>query len=601
MTSVVIVAFFFAILSSHSETISPPVEAAPEETGGELSAPLTPVVETGGDVLLFDFEHPDEVGRFVYGNVNTFVEQSSEMVRTGSASCVATYYIGSIRQGKRLIFYTLMHPARGRVSDWSVFREFQCAILNSEDFTVSLDVEFADGTNSVWRRYNLPPGVWSRIRQPLSDLARDGLNLSTIKRIGWSQLDTEIRGINTLYIDDVRLAGANPSDSSRVVESAWAAFEKWLNEEGRGIRASYIPIIHTEPSRIAQIQEQFDCGKIDGYVNTNVCIVGGGIAGSSAAISAGRLGVEVLVVEAFAFLGGTSTAAMVTPFMSNRVRNEDLSRGIFADIVAGLERHGGAERDRNRPGVVWFDKEIMKSVLNELVIDAGCRLMLNTWGEKPLVLDGVCKGVIVNNKSGRLAILADIVIDSTGDGDIAARAGCPFEMGRGYDQYTQSTTLFFRMGGVNTDRAFAAQAERLHRLGGEIPPNYMFADVFRREVAAGRFPADIPIGSVYFEHTLNPGVVSINATRTFEIDATNSGDLTYAAVETRRQALALAELMIRNIPGFERAFLQETGIQVGIRESRRILGEYQLTGSDVLHGAKFSDSIARGAFNIDIH
>jgi hypothetical protein len=578
-----------------------PVEAASDDQGVEISAPITPVVEEDGDVLLFDFENSDEVGRFVYGNVNTFVEPSKEIVRTGSGSCAATYYVGAVKQGKRPIFYTLMHPARARVSDWSPFTEFQCAILNHEDFTVSLDVEYADGNMSVWRRYNLPQGVWSRIRQPLADLAEDGLSLSTMKRIGWSQLDTDMLGINTLYFDDVRLVGANPNDSGRVVEAAWSAFEQWLSEEGSGIRASYIPIIHAEASRIAEIQSRYDCGPLDGYVNTDVCIAGGGISGSSAAIAAGRLGVDVLLVEANAFLGGTATASLVTPFMSNRIGDEDLSKGVFTDIVAALEAHDGAQRDRSRPGVIWFDKEILKYVLNDLVISAGCRMMLNTWGETPLVKDGVCEGIIVDNKSGRLAILADVVIDSTGDGDMAAKAGCPFEMGRGYDQYTQSTTLIFRMGGVDTDRAFAAQAERLDRPDDMIPPDYMFADIFRREVAAGNFPADIPIGSVYFEHTLSPGVVSINATRAFEVDATNAGDLTYAAVETRRQAIALSELMIRNFPGFEHSFLQETGIQVGIRESRRILGEYQLTGSDVLHGVKFPDSIARCAFNIDIH
>jgi hypothetical protein len=336
-------------------------------------------------------------------------------------------------------------------------------------------------------------------------------------------------------------------------------------------------------------------------VITDVCIVGGGVSGTSAAISSGRLGVDTLVVEQYGFLGGTATAAMVMPFMANRIGNRDLVRGIFADIVSRLEQRGGARRDANRPGTIYFDKEQLKYVLNEMVIEAGCKLMLHSWAERPLVKDGFCEGIIVDNKSGRLAVIAQVVIDSTGDGDMAAGAGAPFEMGRGYDENTQSTTLFFRMGGVNENVAFAELARRTDRPNGTVPQDYLFADIFQREVAEGNFPSDIPINTVYFGRTLEPGVVSINATRAFEIDATDVGDLTYASVETRRQAIYLADFLIENIPGFRNAYLQETGVQVGIRESRRILGEYQLSGQDVLHGTQFPDVIAQGAYGVDIH
>jgi len=577
------------------------VEATPEETLIPPPSPKTPAVQPNGDVILFDFEEPSEVGRFVYGNVNTFVEPTTDMARTGAGSCVVTYYIGAVRQGKRPLFYTLFHPARGRLADWSPYSEFQAAIYNSESFTVTLDLEYADGSTSVWRRYNLPPKVWCRLRQPLSDLASSGLNLRAVKRIGWTQLDTEMVDINTIYIDDVRLTGASFEASKRAVDAAWAAYERWEETEGKGIKAPYLPIIKKDPERIKQIETRYDCGKIDGFVETEVCVVGGGMAGCSAAIASGRLGVDTLLVEQYGFLGGTATAALVTPFMSNRIGNEDLVKGIYEDIVRALQSRGAAKRDERRPGVVMFDDEVLKYVLNNLVINAKAKMMLHTWAEKPLVHNGVCEGVIVNNKSGRLAILAKVVIDSTGDGDIAAKAGCPFEMGRGYDQYTQSVTLFFRMGGVNEQVAFAEQARRVSRQGNQIPEGYMFSDVFRRAVAEGRFPADIPIGSIYFEKTLQPGVVSINATRAFEVDATNVGDLTYASVETRRQAMALADFLRENIPGFERAYLQDTAIQVGVRESRRIIGEYQLTGRDILHGARFPDVIARGCYGIDIH
>ena len=563
------------------------------------SAVLTPTLEPSGDVILFDFEDPEETGRFVYGNINTFAEPTAEAARTGTHSCVATFYTGADRGNRRCLFYTLMHPARGRIEDWRPYSEFQAAILNAESFTVTLDVEYADGTNSVWRRYGLPPGVWCRLRQPLAELESEGLNLGSVKRVTWSQLASEMQDINSLYFDDIRLIASDPAGSRAAVRAAWTAFEEWTAAEGARVRAGYLPTILRNADRIGEIERRYECGHLDGYVVTEVCVVGGGMAGTSASIASGRLGVETLLVEQYGFLGGMATAGMVGPFMPNRAKGQDLVKGVFYDIVGALQRRGAAERDSH--GVISFDKEALKDVLNELVIEAGCRLMLHSWAERPLVKDKVCEGIIVDNKSGRLAILAQVVIDSTGDGDMAAGAGCPYEIGRGYDQYTQSTTLLFRMGNVNTGVALAEQARRTSRPGGTVPEDYLFADLFRAAVAEGRFPSDIPVRTIYFERTINDGEVSINATRAFEVDATDVIDLTYASVETRRQAVALADFLVENVPGFQNAYLQETGVQVGVRESRRILGEYQLTGKDVLHGVRFPDVIARGAYGIDIH
>jgi hypothetical protein len=566
------------------------------------AAPLTPSLQPNGDVVLFDFEDPAEVGRFVYGNINSFIEPATNIVRTGHGSCAATFYVGAQRQNKRAVFYTLMHPARGRLTDWSPYSEFQASIFNDEQFTVSLDVEYSDGAKAVWRRYNLPPKVWSRLSQPLADLAGEGLNLTSVKRISWSQLDTEMVDINALYFDDIRLAGADPEASRKAVEAAWAAYEQWDATEGQGIRAGYLPIIKKDSTRIQEIEDRYQCGKIDGYVETGVCVVGGGMSGSSAAVASGRMKADTLLVERYGFLGGNATATLVEPFGDNRAgSSDDLIKGIFHDILFSLQSMGAARRDTNKPGVVYFDDELLKYVLNKLVVDSGARMMLQTWGEKPLVKGNVCEGLIVDNKSGRLAILAKVLVDATGDGDIAAGAGCAYEMGRGFDQYTQSATMFFRMGGVDASRAFAEQARRTDRPGGTVPPDYMFADIFRKAVAEGRFPADIPINEIYFERTMQSDIVSINATRVFEIDGTNSGDLTFASVETRRQAVELANFLKSNVPGFENAYLQDTGMQVGIRETRRIIGEYQMTGRDVLHAQKFPDVIARGAYGIDIH
>ena len=274
-------------------------------------------------------------------------------------------------------------------------------------------------------------------------------------------------------------------------------------------------------------------------------MVGGGVSGSAAAIASARLHVDTLVIERYGFLGGNATATMVEPFGDNRGGNsDDLVKGVFHDMLVGLQAMGAFKRDPNKPGVIYFDAEALKYVLNNLVTGSGAKMMLMTWAEKPLVKGNIIEGVIVNNKSGRLAVMAQVVIDGTGDGDIAAAAGCQYEMGRGYDQYTQSATMYFRMGNVDTVKAFAEQSRRAQKgPGGSVPPTYLFADLFKKAVAEGRFPADIPINEIYFEMTMQPDVVSINATRVFEIDGTNSGDVTYASVETRRQAVELSEFL----------------------------------------------------------
>ena len=213
--------------------------ASPGQEPGQASAtppstPATPYLEPNGDCVLFDFEDPEQVGRFVYGGINTFIEPATNNVRTGKGSCAATFYVGAQKTRNRAIFYTLMHPARGRLTDWSPFTEFQASIFNDETFTVNLDLEYGDGSKSLWRRYSLPPKTWSQLSQPLADLSSNGVNLSGIKRISWSQLDTDMVDINALYIDDVKLVGADPAAAKKSVEAAWAEYEQWDATRGSG-------------------------------------------------------------------------------------------------------------------------------------------------------------------------------------------------------------------------------------------------------------------------------------------------------------------------------------------------------------------------------
>ncbi|HYE80427.1 MAG TPA: FAD-dependent oxidoreductase, partial [bacterium] len=365
-------------------------------------------------------------------------------------------------------------------------------------------------------------------------------------------------------------------------------------------KAKYIPRIDFTPEAIAEVNRRFG-KRVDGVIRTQVCVVGGGMAGASAAVGAGRTGVDTVLVEALGFLGGMGTAAMVYPWMPSMAGGEQIIQGAFMDYYTRLTATGDASRAPGNESVINFDKEALKMALQEEVIASGSKLLLHTWVGGALMEGETIRGVLGHNKSGTIAVLADQVVDCTGDGDIAKSAGAPFEQGRGFDIYGQAVTLFFRMGNVDYNVAFKEQNKRLKRYDQQIPAEYLFADLFKQGKASGELDPNLPISTIYFEKTLNPGVVSINATRVFEVDTTSVLDLTFAEVESRRQVAQLARFLRKRIPGFQKAFLQETATQIGVRESRRVVGEYMLTGEDVIHATKFPDVIARGSFGIDIH
>lgn len=557
---------------------------------------------------MFGFDGDDELSRFVYGDVNVYIERASDQANPDDHYAEATFFRSNVTEGKRLYFYVLTHPLRGIYSDWSAGDKFSFAVNNVNDFDVMLHFEISDANgNTLEQSFNLESWREHRISIPVSTLSAGSLDASEIKSITIWLIDSEMPDIATLHFDDFILTGSDQEALQTMKNTADAESERLLAEYESQERAGYLPTINNDPQEIENITSKFNPGPIQGVANCDVVVVGGGMSGCSAAIAASRAGADVILVEAYGFLGGMATAGMVFPFMNSRAGNEQIVEGIFLEIFEHMAKDGLAKRDKHDPGVIWFDKEALKYTLQELCVGSGVKLLLHSWAEGPLQVNppdgttGPVEGIVVGNKSGRTAILAKVTIDCTGDGDIAAAAGCPYEQGRGYDPYGQSVTLFFRMGNVSINKAFAEQGKRLSRSKDMIPANYMFADKFREAKEKGDLDPDLPIKVVYFEKTLSPGVVSINATRVFKVDPTDATDLTWAVVETRRQVHQLSRFLVKYIPGFENAFLSESAIHIGVRESRRILGEYQLTGRDVLSAKKFDDVIARGAFGIDIH
>jgi len=342
----------------------------------------------------------------------------------------------------------------------------------------------------------------------------------------------------------------------------------------------------------------------------DVLVVGGGTAGVCAAIAAARQGAKTLLVEAAGFLGGSQTGAQVCPTMPNHVDGVPLNAGIGLEIMRRAEEAGCGWTHTGQP---WFDPEMLKAVLDEMVLEAGAELLLQTLTVGAIVADGAIQGVIVENKSGRQAILARRVIDCTGDADVAALAGVPMMAGMEEDGTHQAMSLRFTVDGIDLERFC-----QFHRtLGGpaEMHPTvpmvhtamvwgrgWPLEPVFRQAVADGVL--DESDGN-YFQCFGLPGRPRALAFNCPEIplraDGTNADDLTWAFVEGRRRIRRLMRFFHQYLPGFEQAHVASVATQVGVRESRRITGEYVLDLDDIVACRKFPDGIARNRYPVDVH
>jgi hypothetical protein len=311
----------------------------------------------------------------------------------------------------------------------------------------------------------------------------------------------------------------------------------------------------------------------------DVIVVGGGTAGVAAAVAAGRNGVNVLLIERYGFLGGSMTAGLVNPFMRFHAGKDQIIRGIFQEMIDRLRDMSGYDEKTQA-----FDVEAMKLVTDQMVKEAGVDLLLHTCVISALVEGNVIRGVEAYNVSGRQVILGKVMVDATGDGDVAAMAGAPYEKGRREDGLTQPMTLNFRMGGVDVERM--PTRDEINRL---------YRD------SKGRGEVTIPREDVLWFPTTRKGEIHFNTTRIIRVDGTKAEDLTRAEVEGRRQMAEMAKFLKEKVPGFEGAYLSSSGTEIGIRESRRIIGEYVITGDDIVEARKFEDVIARGSYPIDIH
>ncbi|MBA4860862.1 FAD-dependent oxidoreductase [Streptomyces sp. PSKA54] len=346
----------------------------------------------------------------------------------------------------------------------------------------------------------------------------------------------------------------------------------------------------------------------------DVLVVGGGPAGLGAALAAAEAGADVILVERYGFLGGNATVALVMPLMSfhnekkqamegdstrllptDHGQGEPVVAGVVSRLLERLTEHGGAIPPSVETGyTVPFDPEIFKLVALDMLDEAGVRLLLHSFASTVLPLqDG--RRVVFESKSGPVVIDAQVVVDCTGDGDIAAAAGARYEMGRREDHLTQPMTLMFRVVDFMQPEFAAYVREHPDQWRGV----HGLWDLVKDATEHGELV--LPREDILFFATPHPHEVSVNSTRVTRAFGTSVWDLTRAEYIARRQMEQIDRFLRNHVPGFEASYIAQSGVQIGVRESRRILGDYQLTGHDILAACHFPDAIAHGAYPVDIH
>ncbi|GBG11770.1 FAD-dependent oxidoreductase [Paenibacillus agaridevorans] len=342
----------------------------------------------------------------------------------------------------------------------------------------------------------------------------------------------------------------------------------------------------------------------------DVAVLGGGPAGITAAISAARSGAKTILIERYGFLGGMSTAAMVYPWMTfHAASGEQVIKGLAQEIVDRLMALGASPGHlRDTIGFTHtltpYHPEVYKVLACDMLAEAGADILLHT-SVIHVETEGERIGAIrLYGKNGIRELKAKVYVDATGDGDVAYMAGAPWEKGNDNGKL-QPMTMKFRMRGVDLQ----AIKQYMKNNPSEFYEKSLISELDRLPLTGimGFYSkwreARLPIlrdGLLFFS---GPGEdeVLINTSRVSGLDPTNSEDLTKAEIEGRKQVLELETFLQLNIPGFERASVSAVGTQIGVRETRRMIGQYVLSGQDVLSARKFADVIARSGYPIDIH
>lgn len=336
----------------------------------------------------------------------------------------------------------------------------------------------------------------------------------------------------------------------------------------------------------------------------DVIVVGGGLSGVASAIAASRQGCSVLLIERYGFLGGMATAGLVNPVMpywiklgqgSNYDQEKPMNRGIFEEILKELGVLGGLHINQQT-----FNEEILKLVLDRMIQKNNISVLLHSYVTQVIGDSDYLTGVVVSNKSGNTVYQANYFVDGSGDADLSAMSGCEYKIGEEGTGVCQPMTLCFRLSNVDDDNYTPVHG---WEHGGYIADSEEckneINDKYTKEKDKGHLQC--PREDVLTFPHLSKGVIHFNTTRVLKKSAVNAEELTMAEIEAREQVFEIYNFLRNNFQYFENSQLLMTGTQIGVRESRRIVGEKTITQEDILGVTKFEDSIARGTYSIDIH
>jgi hypothetical protein len=333
------------------------------------------------------------------------------------------------------------------------------------------------------------------------------------------------------------------------------------------------------------------------YGDYEVVVVGGGPAGIAAAIAAGRAGRSTICIERYGFCGGAGTAAGLSTFCGLHAvvhgEHTQIVHGLADDILARIERMDGLNKPhltiQNQILAQSYDISAFKIAADELLAEAGVHVLFHAFAAGVVMAgDGRIEAVLVETKSGRCAVRGQLFIDGSGDGDLAAWAGVPYEVGDGAGNMLYPSTMF-RINGVDPAKAGRAW---------ELIPKLMD----EAEKGGRRFPRKKPI----VRPQRNPIEWRANLTQIKNPSGTavsgiDAKELSYGEVEGRRQCWDVFQFIKENTPGFEHSYIVEIAPQIGIRETRRVVGEYMLTQEDILGCRDFADTIGVQGWPVEAH
>lgn len=330
-------------------------------------------------------------------------------------------------------------------------------------------------------------------------------------------------------------------------------------------------MVYVEKQKELEIKGEYD-----------VIVCGSGPAGIGAAVTAGRNGVKTLLLEQNGTVGGVATSGLMSHFTG------DCNSKIYKEV---LKRQADARIYQKGEITTTIEPDVLMNVYFDMLKEANVDVLLYTFVCDTITEDGALKGVIVENKSGRSVYLSKVIIDATGDGDVAYKAGAEYFKGREKDEKMQPATIMFKLGGVDYDRAvFPPSFET------EVPTEKGELQSLARKILP------YPAGHVLLYKSTLPGVVTVNMTNCTDVDATKAEDWTRATIVCRSQLNKIVNFLREYAPGYENCYIVSSAPFLGIRETRHFKGLYSITENDILEAKVFDDYVVKDAhFNFDIH